>query len=500
MFVIQGFNRQLLINASIVLIFAALCANIGASAQQPPATATPPAAQQPPAATPPAGQQPPAGGRAGGGGGRGNPTASLFATTCAPCHGTDLAGGRAPSLFAERLLASNDDNTLAAKIRDGVPNTAMVPFKGTLDDQQIWQIVAYLRTEAANLKDKPVFVPDPNNQVIKSEKQTFRIEVVTPGLETPWGIAFLPDGRMLVTERPGRLRIIDKGKLLDAVQGTPKVWERQDSGMLDVAVHPQYAKNGWIYLAYTEPVPGYVAPPPQPPAPAPDPAAAASRTRKGRTWRAAEPALDDGLRPRQDRQGQSLGRGAAHLSRAIRVVHAERLALRHALPLRQERARLLQPGRARRHDQRAGSVQAARQDPSRQRRRVDSQGQPVRQHAECAAVDLELRASQPAGAGVGSERPAVGIRTRSDRRRRDQHHREGQELRLGRHLRWASRTASPSAAAKAWSSRSSTTRRRSRRAASGSTPARSIRAGRTISSSPRWRGSSCAGSRSADER
>ena len=57
----------------------------------------------------------------------------------------------------------------------------MVAFKGTLDDQQIWQIIAYLRTEAANLKDKPVFVPDPNNQVIKSEKQTFRIEVVTPG-------------------------------------------------------------------------------------------------------------------------------------------------------------------------------------------------------------------------------------------------------------------------------------------------------------------------------
>ena len=48
----------------------------------------------------------------------------------------------------------------------------------------------------------------------------------------------------------------------EAVQGTPKVWERQDAGMLDVAVHPQYAKNGWIYLAYTEVVPGYVAPPP----------------------------------------------------------------------------------------------------------------------------------------------------------------------------------------------------------------------------------------------
>ena len=81
----------------------------------------------------------------------------------------------------------------------------MLPFKGTLTEPQIWQLIAYLRTQGANLKGKPVFVPDPNNQIIKSEKQTFKIEVVAPGLETPWGFVFLPDGRLLVTERPGRL-------------------------------------------------------------------------------------------------------------------------------------------------------------------------------------------------------------------------------------------------------------------------------------------------------
>jgi glucose/arabinose dehydrogenase len=104
---------------------------------------------------------------------------------------------------------------------------------------------------------------DLNNRIVKSEKQTFRIEVIATGLETPWGLAFLPDGRLLVTERPGRLRIIENGTLRpQPVAGTPKVWERQDAGMLDVAVHPQYSSNGWIYLAYTEVVPGYVAPPP----------------------------------------------------------------------------------------------------------------------------------------------------------------------------------------------------------------------------------------------
>jgi aldose sugar dehydrogenase len=125
---------------------------------------------------------------------------------------------------------------------------------------------------AATEKPKPTPPPDPDGQVIKSEKQTFKIEVVAREIETPWALAFLPDGRLLITERPGRLRIVDKGKLLpEAVKGTPKVWEKQDGGLFDVEVHPQYARNGWIYLSYSEIVPGYVAPPPPPPGAEPPP-------------------------------------------------------------------------------------------------------------------------------------------------------------------------------------------------------------------------------------
>jgi glucose/arabinose dehydrogenase len=79
---------------------------------------------------------------------------------------------------------------------------------------------------------------------------------VVEGVETPWSVAFLPDGRMLVTEKAGRLRIVDKGKLLPApVSGTPTVWSKGQGGLLDVAVHPDYAKNGWIYLSYSDPGP-----------------------------------------------------------------------------------------------------------------------------------------------------------------------------------------------------------------------------------------------------
>jgi aldose sugar dehydrogenase len=141
---------------------------------------------------------------------------------------------------------------------------------------------------AASLKDKPVYVPDPDGQIITSEKQTVRMEIVARNLETPWGLAFLPDGRLLITERPGRLRIVQDGTLLpEAVKGTPKVWEKQDGGLLDVEVHPDYARNGWIYLSYSETLlpadrAGYVAPPP-PPAPAPDapPPAGGGRGRGG---------------------------------------------------------------------------------------------------------------------------------------------------------------------------------------------------------------------------
>jgi glucose/arabinose dehydrogenase len=80
-------------------------------------------------------------------------------------------------------------------------------------------------------------------------------------LNTPWGEVFLPDGRMLVTERPGRIRIIDHGKLSDPVKNTPIPYVRQDGGFFDIAISPDYKKNGWIYMTYSEVAPGVAQPP-----------------------------------------------------------------------------------------------------------------------------------------------------------------------------------------------------------------------------------------------
>ena len=90
-------------------------------------------------------------------------------------------------------------------------------------------------------------------QVFVTEKLSLKVEKVTGGLEHPWGLVFLPDGRMLVTERPGRLRIIDGDGDLDPqpVQGLPSIAARGQGGLLDIALHPDFASNRLIYLSYS---------------------------------------------------------------------------------------------------------------------------------------------------------------------------------------------------------------------------------------------------------
>jgi aldose sugar dehydrogenase len=237
----------------------ALTAAVSAAPQNPP---QPPPPTAPPAGGSAAGQAP-----AGRGGGRGNnPAPGLYGQFCASCHGPTLQGGSAQSLVDDVWKFGGDDASVTSSIRDGRAGTPMVAFKDLLNDEQIRQLVFYIREQTGALKGKPETQVDPEGHIVKSEKQTVKLEVVAKDLETPWGLAFLPDGRLLITERPGKLRIVEKGKMLPPVTGTPVPYVRQDGGMFDVEVHPQYAKNGWIYLSYSEVLEGYT----PPPSPAPD--------------------------------------------------------------------------------------------------------------------------------------------------------------------------------------------------------------------------------------
>lgn len=89
----------------------------------------------------------------------------------------------------------------------------------------------------------------------RSAAHDFRVVTVVDGLDTPWSMAFLPGGDMLVTERPGRLRIVRDGRLLPSpVEGVPEVYARGQGGLLEVATHPDFSSNRLVYLTYSKPL------------------------------------------------------------------------------------------------------------------------------------------------------------------------------------------------------------------------------------------------------
>ena len=180
--------------------------------------------------------------------------AQIVMTMCAGCHGSTLTGGAGPSLVDSYWNHGSDDAGIARSIRDGWPLSRMPPFGRALSGTEINGLVAFIHHQSEEFAQGRIKIPPPPpDQTITSEKATFRLETFASNLEIPWGIEFLPDGKILVSERPGRLRLIDHGKVQpDPISGTPTVFFRQDGGLLDVIAHPDYAKNGWIYLAYSE--------------------------------------------------------------------------------------------------------------------------------------------------------------------------------------------------------------------------------------------------------
>jgi len=96
--------------------------------------------------------------------------------------------------------------------------------------------------------------PASDENVYRSGRHSFRVTTVVEGLENPWSIAWLPSGDMLVTERPGRLRIVRDGVLdPQPIAGTPEVRAQGQGGLLEVLPHPDFAENRLLYLTYSKP-------------------------------------------------------------------------------------------------------------------------------------------------------------------------------------------------------------------------------------------------------
>ncbi|MCB1672997.1 MAG: PQQ-dependent sugar dehydrogenase [Gammaproteobacteria bacterium] len=93
------------------------------------------------------------------------------------------------------------------------------------------------------------------SDIYYSARYDYRVETVVDGLVQPWSLAWLPGGDMLVTEKPGRLRVVRNGQLLpEAIPGTPEVLYNGQGGLFEVLPHPNFNENRWVYLSFSKPV------------------------------------------------------------------------------------------------------------------------------------------------------------------------------------------------------------------------------------------------------
>jgi len=180
----------------------------------------------------------------------------LYAVLCAQCHGTRLEGGLAPSFLDGDWKHGSSDAEIVQTITKGNLEFGMTPWEHVLTKNQIHAMVVFLREKEGESLNKGISFPRPEpGKFTTTDRASYKIErVVEEGLEKAWAIAFLPDGRKLVTEHAGALRLITAdGKLhAEPIIGTPEVIQHGQGGLMEVAVHPNYQENGWIYLGFAD--------------------------------------------------------------------------------------------------------------------------------------------------------------------------------------------------------------------------------------------------------
>lgn len=170
---------------------------------------------------------------------------------CATCHGLDRGGGNARTLFDDNWQYGESDDQLTDTILHGIDAEGMPGFRQVISDQQTSALLTYLKKMQAK-RPAPARNSSKEMETLDYVLKVERLIARKEGLELPWAIDFLDKQTALVTERPGRLRMVINGRLHpQPIQGTPEVIAVGQGGLLDVAVDPQYEDNGWVYLGYT---------------------------------------------------------------------------------------------------------------------------------------------------------------------------------------------------------------------------------------------------------
>jgi glucose/arabinose dehydrogenase len=175
----------------------------------------------------------------------------LYTNYCGGCHGAQLQGSRASPLVKKTWMNGGDRNSILKTIRNGIPGTEMAKWEGILSTNEIEAVTDYI----INMQAKPIRKNETRKPLtVDTKLYKLKIEkVFTQGINTPWGIEFIDAKRALITGKMGELRWMVNGKLdSEKITGIPKTYAFDlVGGMMDLALDPDYLKNGWVYLAFS---------------------------------------------------------------------------------------------------------------------------------------------------------------------------------------------------------------------------------------------------------
>jgi len=171
---------------------------------------------------------------------------TIYNEYCSGCHGEFMED------FVDREWKFGDsDEEIFKSIAEGRASDEMPAFNSLLSQQEVKDLIVKIRHKTSNIDENDLKRESEDFEIYKSSDFNFRLEEVVNDLESPWGMVFLTNGDLLVTDKSGELWRVKKDKSKIEIEGVPNVLYKGQGGLLDIELHPNFSENSWLYLSYS---------------------------------------------------------------------------------------------------------------------------------------------------------------------------------------------------------------------------------------------------------
>jgi len=169
----------------------------------------------------------------------------IYAEYCAGCHGEKME-----AFVDRRWKYGTTKEAISASIANGSIDFGMPAYRGIIKEKDIDRMAELM---VSYIKDVDQYkMKRPANNVFKSQGMTIVLDTIAADMRSPWGFTQLPDGNYLITDITGVLYLVDQHRNKTVIKNTPKVLDEGQGGLMDIELHPDYANNEWVYMAYSK--------------------------------------------------------------------------------------------------------------------------------------------------------------------------------------------------------------------------------------------------------